>query len=139
MALHAVGAADFELWRGEPPRYHDQSVATFARVGTDGTAFKLTGSRGRQFTSELESWHRTYDLARDWLRKYRNLIGGNAQRVKFNGRDLYSLTKTKYLVIDVVEIDCRANVRLLGPGVNYAGGVSLVTRWTMVPVRDTET
>lgn len=136
MGAHWIGASNFELWDGEPPRFHQQSVETFARNGADGTAAKLLGSRGEKFTSELTSWFQSYVLARQQMIKYPNLIGSNPQRVVFNSLDYYALYKTKYLVLDVQEVECRAAVRLIGPGKNYPSGAALVTRWTMIPIRD---
>lgn len=138
MALHAIGALDFELWKGEPPRYHKQSVTTFARNGVDGTAAVVHAKRGPQFTSELTAWFANYDAARDKFQKYLNLIGSAPQQVKYEGRNLYALHKTKYLVVDVVEVSCQTNVRLFGMGINYLAGTSLVTRWTMIPIKDAE-
>ena len=139
MGVHWIGASNFEFWSGDPPRFHQQSVETFSRNGVDGTAAKLRGKRGEQFTSELTSWFASYAAARAMFPRYLNLIGSNPQRVVFNSQDYYALHKTKYLVLDVQELECRVNVRLLGPGKNYPTGASLVTRWTMIPIRDIST
>lgn len=136
MGIHWIGASNFEFWDGEPPRFHQQSVETFARTGAEGTAAKLLGKRGAKFSSDLTSWFASYPLARAAFVKYLNLIGSNPQKVIYNGGDFYALYKTKFLVLDVQEVDCRANVRLLGPGKNYPSGAALVTRWTMIPIRD---
>lgn len=137
MGLHWIGASNFELWDGEPPRFHQQQVEVFSRNGADGTAAKLHGKRGQQFTAELTSWFASYALARQQMAKYPNLIGASAQRVIYNGFDWLELYKTRCLVLDVQELECRAAVRLLGPGKNYPSGASLVTRWTMIPILET--
>jgi hypothetical protein len=138
MAVHAVGINAFELWRGDPPRFHQQSVEVFSRTAVEGTAAKIKGKRGESFTAELESWFTSYAAARAQFVKYLNLIGASAQKVTYNNQQYWVLHKTRYLVLDVKEVDCRTNVRLIGPGINYAGGAALITRWTMIPIRDTE-
>lgn len=138
MGVHWIGASNFELWNGESPQFHEQSVETFSRNGADGTAAKLRGSRGRAFTSELTSWFASYTLARAAVPKYKNLIGSTPQRVVFNSHDFYALYKTKFLVLAVEELDCHAAVRLLARGINYPSGGVLVTRWTMIPIRDVQ-
>ena len=137
MSVHAVGISKFELWRGDPPRFHQQSVETFSRTAVDGTAFKIKGKRGEQFTAELESWFTSYAAARAQFVKYLNLIGGTPQRVLYNNVQYWVLYKTRYEVVDVQEVDCHVCVRLKGPGINYAGGARLITKWTMVPILDT--
>ena len=37
MGVHWIGASNFELWNGEPPQFHEQSVETFSRNGADGS------------------------------------------------------------------------------------------------------
>jgi hypothetical protein len=137
MSVHAIGINKFELWRGDPPRFHQQSVETFTRNAVDGTAFKIKGKRGATFTSELESWFTSYVAARVTFKKYLNLIGASPQKIIFNNLQYWVLYKTHFQVLDVQEVSCQVNVRLIGPGINYPSGASLVTRWTMVPILDT--
>jgi hypothetical protein len=134
MSVHRINVYNFELWRGDPPRFHQQSVEAFTRAGVDGTAFKITAKRGDTFTAELESWWASYVLARAAFSKYLNLIGANPQPVIYNNLNYLALYKTKFQVLDIQEVDCQACVRLLGPGINYPSGARLVSRWTMVPV-----
>jgi hypothetical protein len=135
MGIHRVENYSFEFWRGDPPRFHQTGVETFSRAGTAGTAAKLLGKRGDSFTAELESWFTSYASARSTFPKYLDLIGMPPAIVLFNSRNYFTLHRLKFLIENIEEIECRANARLLGPSINYASGASLVTRWTMTPLR----
>ena len=134
MSEHAINQYTFELWRGDPPRFHTQTMETYTRAGVNGTAAKLTGKRGKSFNADLTSWLTSFPAARVMLQNYFALIGASPVILIHNGFRFDTLYRIKFLVEDVAEMDCQANVRLLGPGINYAGGTSLVTRWTMTPV-----
>lgn len=134
MSLHAINEYTFEFWRGESPGYVVGDVETFSRAGTKGTAAKLRGKRGKPFACELEAWTNSFLTARVLLTRYFSLIGAEPARVIWNELNLLALYRTNYLVTNVVEVNCQANVRLLGPGINYPNGASLVTRWELVPI-----
>jgi hypothetical protein len=131
---HLVDEFEFEFWRGEAPTQLKQEVQQFSRAGVDGHSHRILGERAPSFTCELVSWHVDRDSARDALRDYTALIGGDPVQVTKDGEDLLESESVRFVIIDVVETACKTNVRLVGPGKDYASGVELVTRWTMTPV-----
>lgn len=133
MSTHAVGRFEFEFWRGSPPSHPVEQVQQFTRAGVDGVSHRTLAKRAAPFTCELVSWHLSYAIARAELPKL-CALAGTTQDVIHEGVNLKAAFKLAYVVESVELVDCRSNVRLLGPGKNYPSGAELVTRWTMMPV-----
>lgn len=131
---HLVDEFEFEFWRGDAPPQLKQELQQFSRAGVNGQSHKTLGERAPQFTCELVSWHETREDARDALHEYAALIGADPVTVTKDGEALLESESVRFVVLDVVETRCKTNVRLIGPGKDYANGVELVTRWTMTPV-----
>lgn len=138
MGIHRVDEYEFEFWRGEQPTRISEQVQRFERVGARGVAHRLVGKRGRSFQAELVSWHPTWASAREILTGYIDLIGVDPVQVVKDDYDLLEHEGVRFVIEDVREISCQANVLLHGGGKTYAGGVELVTRWTMTPVEASE-
>lgn len=131
---HKIDRFEFQFWEGDLPDTPRQQVETFQRAGVSGTGFRLLGERGKPFEAQVTAHLVNYPLTRPLLHQYRTLIGGTPVEVWFNGRRVFVDWQTKYEVLDVDEVECKANVRLIGPGYNFPGGASLVTRWRLLPV-----
>lgn len=134
MAVHRVDEFEFEFWRGQVPTLLSPVLQQFSRAGADGVSHRNIATRGRRFECELVSWHATRADARDKLLQYVELIGADPVQIVKDEEDLEQSQAVRFVVEDVQELECVANVRLLGPGKNYPSGVSLVTRWAMTPV-----
>jgi len=137
-AKHRVDEFEFEFWRGDAPSQLKQEVQQFSRAGVNGQTHKTLGERAPSFTCELVSWHADREDARDALHGYVELIGADPVQVTKDGEDLLETESVRFVVLDVSETRCKTNIRLIGPGKDYANGVELVTRWTMTPIFATE-
>lgn len=129
---HRVDRFTFQFWDGDQPQLPKQNVQTFARAGDDAQDARLTGTRAPLTECTLTAHLVRYSLALPLLRQYFTLIGKDPVEVWHEQRRLLQLAKVKFLIEDVVEVECRTNVRLIGPGYDYPGGCSLVTRWRML-------
>ncbi len=138
MGIHRVDEYEFEFWRGESPTRIAEQMQRFERVGSAGVSHRLVGSRGRSFQAELVSWHPSWSDARDAVTDYVDLIGVDPVQVWKDGVDLVEQDGARFVIEDVRELSCQANVLLHGGGKTYAGGVELITRWTMTPVAASE-
>jgi len=124
----------FVFWDGDPPRFPTQVTQEIARPGVDGVSLRTLGRRGPTSVASLTSWHANWFAARRAMLDYDTLVGLDPLEVWWNRRRLKLDYQCLYQVEAIEEVDCRANVRLFGSGYNLAGGVSLVTRWTLLPV-----
>jgi hypothetical protein len=132
--VHKIDRFEFQFWDGDSPDTPRQQVETFQRAGVNGTGFRMLGERGQPFDAQLTAHLVNYALTRPLLKQYETLIGASPVEAWFNYRRLLTDWQVKFEVLDVAELDCRVNVRLIGPGYNYLGGASLVTRWRLLPV-----
>lgn len=130
---HQIGQYRFEFWRGSQPTHIREHVQSFTRAGTAGTAHRTLGKRAETFECELVSWHPSYTLARVVAAQMGRLVG-TTQDVIHEDVNLKAAFNLGYVIESVELAECRANVRLLGPGINYPGGAELVTRWRMTPI-----
>lgn len=132
--VHRVGQYTFQFWEGDRPRLPTQQVQTFARPGVDSHDARLTGTRAEptecQLTEHLVAW----TLRESLLRNYRALIGQPAVEVWYEKRRLLTTDRVLFLVLDVVEVECQTNVRLVGPGYDYLNGAALVSRWRLLAI-----
>ena len=133
MSDHFIGRFPFEFWGGEQPSHPSEQVQSFTRAGTVGVAHRTLGKRARTITSDLTSWHQTYAIARAAVPSL-VALSGTTQDVIHEGVNLRAAFGLAYVVESVELVSCRANVRLIGPGINYPSGAELVTRWTLTSI-----
>lgn len=135
-AVHRINDHEFEFWEGDAPTQIKQQVARFTRAGVDDPSHKLLGKRGEPFTCQLTSWHETREDARDALHEYAELIGADAVEIRKDDEDLLETEQVRFLVLNVVEVQCKTNVRLFSSAreIDYPEGVALVTSWTLCPI-----
>lgn len=131
---YRVDRFSFVLWEGEPPSRVKQTTQELARPGIDDATIRTLGERGQASSSVLVSWHASWFAARQKLTEYLTLIGRDPVEVWWNSRQLSIDNRCKYAVESIDEVECRTNVRLIGSGLNLSGGVSLRTRWVLLPV-----
>lgn len=131
---HKVDRFTFQFWDGAAPGTPQQSVETYARAGVAGSGLRVLGVRGQQFEATLTEHFPTFAIARPQVLAYQSLVGLDPVEVWWQRIRLRQTQRTKYAVLAVQELDCQTHVRLIGPRYNYAGGVALVTRWTLLPI-----
>jgi len=132
---HKIDRFNFQFWEGDPPQLPKQTIQSFTRAGADGLATRLIGKRAPVTECQLTTHLTSYAWRAPTIRSYLTLIGATSPvEVWFNQLRLLHSDQVKFLVEDVREVDCRANVRLLGPGYNLPGGASLVTRWRLIAI-----
>lgn len=133
MSSHYIGRFAFEFWRGEEPSHPGEQVQSFTRAGTVGVAHRTLGKRARTITAELVSWHQTYAIGRAVVPSM-IALAGTTQDIIHETINLRAAFGLAYVIEAVEYVSCRANVRLIGPGINYPSGAELVTRWTLTPI-----
>lgn len=132
---HRIDRLTFQFWEGDPPQLPRQTMQSFTRAGADGIATRLLGTRAPVTECQLTAHLVNYAWRAPTLRAYLTLLGAtDPVEVWFNKLRLFQSDQVKWVIEDVREVECRANVRLIGPGYNLPGGASLVTRWRMIAV-----
>jgi hypothetical protein len=131
---HRIDRFTFQFWQGDCPEAPTQQLETYQRAGVEGAGFRLLGARGVPLDVTLTEHLTAYILGAPLVRQYQSLIGLAPVEVWWNQQRLLPLLQTKFAVLDVTEVECQVNVRLLGPGYNLPGGAALVTRWKLLPI-----
>jgi hypothetical protein len=113
----------------EGPR---EFVEQLTRAGVDGTAFWLTGFRGRQFT--LRSIVDTANLADslNTFAAYQGLIGAGLVSLVYGGWDMAGLGY-QVMVVDVRQVRAAAIIGMVGGICPPSLGI-LEADWDLVPV-----
>jgi hypothetical protein len=133
MSAHRIDVFNFEFWDGSPPVLTYEQGSSFTRPGADGVGQQTLGRWAEPFDATLTAWYASYTLALLAVPRMQAIVRIGPVRLWYNAIDYRTVFGHDYLVDAVEMINCQSVIRLLGPGINLAGGAELLVRFTMTP------